>query len=140
MRFDKRVAPEFAFYWMMSPTLRQLLRGEKSATTSICAIYQRSLMALPFPLPSAAEQQIVSNKIRRAFEWIDRLASDGASARKLIDNLDHAVLDKAFRGELVPQDATDEPASGLLERIRVDGATSQRSVGARGRPRTTSGS
>jgi type I restriction enzyme, S subunit len=27
------------------------------------------------------------------------------------------VLAKAFRGELVPQDPNDEPASALLERI-----------------------
>jgi hypothetical protein len=41
------------------------------------------------------------------------------SARKLIDHLDQAVLAKAFRGELVPQDPNDEPASALLERIRA---------------------
>jgi type I restriction enzyme S subunit len=32
------------------------------------------------------------------------------------------VLAKAFRGELVPQDPNDEPASVLLERIRTDKA------------------
>jgi hypothetical protein len=42
------------------------------------------------------------------------------SARKLIDHLDQAVLAKAFRGELVPQDPNDEPASVLLERIRAE--------------------
>ena len=36
-----------------------------------------------------------------------------------MDHLDQAVLAKAFRGELVPQDPNDEPASVLLERIRA---------------------
>jgi type I restriction enzyme, S subunit len=47
-----------------------------------------------------------------------RLASEATSARKLIDHLDKAILAKAFRGELVPQDPNDEPASLLLKRIR----------------------
>jgi type I restriction enzyme S subunit len=35
-----------------------------------------------------------------------------------VERLTPAVLGKAFRGELVPQDPDDEPASVLLERIR----------------------
>jgi heme-degrading monooxygenase HmoA len=37
------------------------------------------------------------------------------SARKLVDHLDQAILTKAFRGELVPQDPNDEPVNLLLE-------------------------
>jgi type I restriction enzyme S subunit len=36
-----------------------------------------------------------------------------------VDRLTPALLAKAFRGELVPQDPNDEPASVLLERIRA---------------------
>ena len=39
-------------------------------------------------------------------------------AKAHIDKLTQSILDKAFRGELVPQDPNDEPASVLLERIR----------------------
>jgi type I restriction enzyme S subunit len=34
--------------------------------------------------------------------------------------LDQSILAKAFRGELVPQDPNDEPASVLLQRIRAE--------------------
>jgi type I restriction enzyme, S subunit len=39
--------------------------------------------------------------------------------------LTNSILAKAFRGELVPQDETDEPASVLLERIRLEKETNQ---------------
>jgi type I restriction enzyme S subunit len=72
------------------------------------------------PLPSLDEQREIIRRIVIAFAWIDRLASETTSARKLIDHLDQAILVKAFRGELVPQDPNDEPASVLLERIRAE--------------------
>lgn len=39
-----------------------------------------------------------------------------------IDRLTQSILAKAFRGELVPQDPNDEPASVLLERIKAQRA------------------
>lgn len=36
--------------------------------------------------------------------------------------MDRATLSKAFRGDLVPQDPADEPASVLLDRIRRERA------------------
>ena len=68
--------------------------------------------------------------------WIDRLASEATSARKLIDHLDEAILAKAFRGELVPQDPSEEPASVLLERIRAErDAALVKAKAAKGAPR-----
>lgn len=45
---------------------------------------------------------------------------EGAYARGgMGDRLTQSILAKSFRGELVPQDPNDEPASALLERIRL---------------------
>ena len=38
----------------------------------------------------------------------------------IVERLDQAILAKAFRGELVPQDPNDEPASVLLDRVRAE--------------------
>ncbi|ABD89188.1 restriction endonuclease subunit S [Rhodopseudomonas palustris] len=76
------------------------------------------------PLPSRDEQMEVVRRVQKAFAWIDRLTIETTSARKLIDRLDQAILAKAFRGELVPQDPNDEPASILLERIKAKRAGS----------------
>jgi type I restriction enzyme S subunit len=71
---------------------------------------------------SLHEQAEIVRRIDRAFAEIDRLTAEAAAARRLLDRLDQAVLAKAFRGELVPQDPADEPASVLLDRIRAERA------------------
>lgn len=65
---------------------------------------------------------MLADKIEKAFAEIDRLVAEAAAARRLVDRLDQAILAKAFRGELVPQDPADEPASVLLDRIRAERA------------------
>jgi hypothetical protein len=69
-------------------------------------------------LPDLDEQNEIVRRIDSALAEIDRLAAEAAAARRLLDRLDQAILGKAFRGELVPQDP-NEPASVLLERIQA---------------------
>lgn len=75
-----------------------------------------------WPLPPIEEQGIIVSRVAAAFARADRLEAEAARARTLIDRLEAAILAKAFRGELVPQDPTDEPASVLLDRIRAQRA------------------
>lgn len=123
MRFWPEVYPEFAFRYLMSPTFRAAIEGEKSATTSVAAIYQRSLYRASIPVPPIEEQKIVAAQIDITFARADRLEAEAARARALLDRLESAILAKAFRGKLVPQDPNDEPASVLLERIRAQRAS-----------------
>lgn len=84
--------------------------------------HMKFLKATVFPIAPLEEQAEIVRRIEAAFAAIDRLADEATSARKLVDRLDQSVLAKAFRGELVPQDPNDEPASALLERIRAERA------------------
>ena len=72
------------------------------------------------PLPPIAEQQEISRRIDSLIRIVDSLEQTYQKLKHFLDLLDHAILAKAFRGELVEQDPNDEPASVLLERIRVD--------------------
>jgi type I restriction enzyme S subunit len=45
------------------------------------------------------------------------------TARAQVEKLTPSLLAKAFRGELVPQDPNDEPASELLARIAAARST-----------------
>jgi type I restriction enzyme S subunit len=122
LRFRRTVSPAFAFRYMMSPHFRALMEQEKSATTTVAAIYQRSLYRASIPIPGLEEQEKVAAEINAAFARADRLEAEAARARALLDRLEAAILARAFRGELVPQDPNDEPASALLARIRAERA------------------
>lgn len=111
-------APFVSWFLTSQQGQAQLLKNNRGATRAGLGL--DDIRGVCVPLPSVAEQNQVVSHINRAFTWIDRLAAEAASARKLIDQLDQAVLAKAFRGELVPQDPNDEPASVLLERIRAE--------------------
>ena len=84
------------------------------------ALNKERVQRLPLPLAPPDEAVEIASRVTKLFAWIDRLAKEATSARKLVDHLDQAVLTKAFRGELVPQNPNDEPASVLLERIRAE--------------------
>ena len=73
--------------------------------------------ALQIPLPSQKEQDEIVRRIESLFAWADRLETRHAAARAQVDRLTPSLLAKAFRGELVPQDSADEPASELLKRL-----------------------
>lgn len=75
---------------------------------------------LAVPLTSEGEQREIVRRVHWMMNWIDRLSAEATNARKLIERLDQAALAKAFRGELVPQDPADEPASVLLDRIMAE--------------------
>jgi type I restriction enzyme S subunit len=137
VRFTGIVRPQWVEIFFRSPDGKRVLAGVKSATTSVAAIYQRSLMALEIPVPSNEEQTELIDRVETFFTLADQLEARLNAARKIVDRLTPALLAKAFRGELVPQDPGDEPARVLLERIR---AARQAEAGAgktsrRGRPK-----
>ena len=78
-----------------------------------------SMKRAPLYLPSIAEQKEIVRRAQGLFTLANQLETRLNTARKLVDRLTPALLAKAFRGELVPQDPGDEPASVLLERIRA---------------------
>lgn len=118
-RPSRLICTDFLARWLESQSAQSWLHS-KYRGIDMPGLNLRDVRQLPVPLPPLDEQRLVAGSIERAFAWIDRLAADAISARKLIDHLDQAVLAKAFRGELVPQDPTDEPASVLLERIKAE--------------------
>lgn len=86
----------------------------------------KKLAEFEFLLPTIAEQQEIVQRIETAFSWIDRIVVEHDRAAHLLPKLDQALLAQAFRGELLPQNPNDEPASALLERLQGERQTHTR--------------
>lgn len=78
------------------------------------------LRVVAIPFPPLEEQQNIIAAIERYFSVTEAIEGMLSENCEQIQRLDQSILSKAFRGELVPQDPNDEPASVLLERIRAE--------------------
>lgn len=107
--------PEYLMYALLSEGEDIKKFGKGSTHTTI---YFPEIRAFHIKLAPLDEQREIVRRIETAFAKIDRLATEAAKALKLLGLLDQRILAKAFVGELVPQDPTDEPAEVLLARIR----------------------
>jgi len=110
------LVPRYLMYALMAEgdDIREFGKGTTHTT-----IYFPEVRAMQICLAPLEEQHEIVRRIESAFAKIDRLAIEAKRALKLLGKLDEAILAKAFRGGLVPQDEADEPAEKLLERIRA---------------------
>ncbi|WP_327209531.1 restriction endonuclease subunit S [Rhizobium leguminosarum] len=121
--------PEYLMYALMAEgdDIRNFGMGSTHTT-----IYFPEIRALHIALPPLDEQRQIVQLVKSTLARADHLEAEAARARKLLDRLESALLAKAFRGELVPQDPMDEPASMLLERIGAQRATAPKPRRGRG--------
>lgn len=73
-------------------------------------------------VPPILEQLEIVRCVEQLLAFADQLENRVTFAQERINHLTQSILAKAFRGELVPQDPHDEPATLLLERIKAQRA------------------
>lgn len=79
-----------------------------------------AVLNVKFPLPPLYIQDQIVQKLESLSEIKDSLLSHAESQLNYTKKMREALLQEAIRGELVPQDENDEPASVLLEKIKVE--------------------
>ena len=109
--------PEYLNYCLGSKVGREYCWSVKSDGVSQSNINAKKLAAFSFLLPELVEQTEIVRRVEALFALADRIEARCTAARTQAQRLTPLVLAKAFRGELVPQDPSDEPASALLARI-----------------------
>jgi type I restriction enzyme S subunit len=118
-----KALPEWLTSIWNAPQVRQQIEAAAKTTAGIWKISQRDLSQIELNIPHVDEQREIIPCVEHAFAWLTKVAGEQARASELLPRLKQAILVKAFRGELVPQDPNDEPAAALLKRIRESSQT-----------------
>jgi len=108
---------EYLYYFLKVDVLLKYVEGASDRTAGQDGVRKELLFPYPIFLPSMEEQHEIVRRVETLFACADRLEARYTTARAQVEKLTPALLSKAFRGELVPQDPNDEPASELLARI-----------------------
>ena len=100
--------------------VRMQIEENAKSKSGVNNINAREVQSLVIPLCSVNEQRLVIEQLKNGLSTIDALDREVADQLSAAKALRHAILARAFRGQLVPQDPNDEPASVLLDRIRAE--------------------
>ncbi|WP_290524261.1 restriction endonuclease subunit S [Alcanivorax sp.] len=87
------------------------------------------------PICSLEEQKAIVNKVDVINSELDSVEDCISKELKRAKTLRQSILKKAFSGQLVPQDPSDEPASELLERIQAEKAAEKAAQKASVKPK-----
>jgi type I restriction enzyme S subunit len=118
VRCGNKLHPDFLNYCLNSPAGRDYCWQVKSDGVSQSNINAKKLTAFPINLPPQNEQCEIVRRVETLFAFANRLEAFYTAGLEQVAQLTPSLLDKAFRGELVPQNPSEEPAEKLLKRIK----------------------
>ena len=117
--------PEWLSTYLNSSFGRQWISRVSSQQVGQANVNGEKLRSLVIPLPSFEEQQAVLAELDHRLSIAEALESTAQTSLARAERLRQSILERAFRGELVPQDPNDEPAEALLARIKKTHQTNE---------------
>lgn len=121
-----RADPRFLAMRLASPTTYEDMRDAVHGATRP-RIGMSDLKNYRIGVPPTTEQSRVVSRIEKAHTSAKLIEHEAARTLALLSRLEQSILARAFRGELVPQDPNDEPASALLAHLGNVPAAARRS-------------
>ena len=112
--------PRWAVLVINGPPGRRYIASVRSQQVGQANVNGTKLAAMPIPLPPLEEQQRIVAEVEERLLVIDAMQASIERAQRRSAALRRSILERAFSGELVPQDPSDEPASVLLDHIRAE--------------------
>ena len=118
MAVFRSICNQYVYYYFNTALFRSSFSNDDSK--QINQVTQAILRDTLIPLPPFAEQTRIVAKLHEILSLADFINDGTEQIEMIITKAKSKILDLAIRGQLVPQDPDDEPASVLLERIRAE--------------------
>ena len=120
-----QISSKALFFYVLQESFRKDAQREMTGTAGQLRVPAKYLSEVPFPLSPVSEQEQIVEEIERCFSVANEIEITIEHSLKQAERLRQSILKRAFEGQLVPQDPSDEPAEKLLERIRAEKAKNQ---------------
>lgn len=110
-------SPEYLYHYL---ALRYEATRKLGSGNNQKALNKDRVARLRVPICAIEEQREIANLLEEQLSALDVLNQEIHDSLSRAEALRQSILKRAFSGQLVPQDPSDEPASVLLERIRAE--------------------
>ncbi len=111
---------KFFMHLFTSSFFQRLIIKDAKGTAMLNLAGVKDMKLVPVLLPPIREQQAIVAEIESRLSVCDKIEESIEQSLKQAEALRQSILKKAFEGKLFSQDPNDEPASKLLERIKVE--------------------
>ena len=116
----KTVFSQDYLYYALSSGFMYTTLSLLAAGSTVKNLKSDTVRSVLFPIPPLDEQERLARRLEELISFVDSINADEGKLVRIIEQTKSKILDLAIRGQLVPQDPNDEPASVLLERIRAE--------------------
>ena len=119
IRLDEKYLSKYIKYFIQSPKIQEWIFNENYGVTRQ-SLTKNMVENILIPQKSKSEQTQIVQEIENRLSICDTIEENIRISLLKAEALRQSIFKKAFEGTLVAQDPNDEPASVLLEKIRVE--------------------
>ncbi len=120
--FGNDISRTYIFNFILQENFRRDAQRSMTGSAGQLRVPADYLRQTPIPLPPLPEQRRIVAEVERRLSVADGVERTVEQSLMQAKRLRQSILKKAFEGRLVAQDASDEPAGVLLERIKAEKA------------------
>jgi type I restriction enzyme S subunit len=96
VRFGRRVTPQWALAWLLSPGGRHEIESVSSSTSGLHTLSTGKVARLPIPVPPVPEQQRIVAEVDRRLSIVREVEAEVDANLKRVRALQQAILARAF--------------------------------------------